>query len=422
MKAKRKNSNGNSVLCLLLAFCLILSLWGCAGQTGQAGNLMTGIQAKSADSDADLDGPGAAAVADFGLRTLRQCLEEEPGNTMISPLSILCALGMTANGAQGETLSQMEEVFGLPLGELREYLTAYVKAMPSSEDASFHAANSLWLKDQGLSVEQDFLQANADYFGADAYKVPFDSGTLEQINGWVKENTHGMIPKILEELNPATVAVLVNALAFEGKWDEPYEDIQVHDGVFTKEDGTSQSVEMMHSSESWYLEDETAVGFLKYYKGRDYAFAALLPEEGVPVQEYLSSLSGEKLCDLLENAQVTEVSAGIPKFTSDYSASLNDLLMDMGMTDAFDPALADFSGLGTMENGDNIYVSQVLHKTHIAVDEQGTKAGAVTAVQIEASGAIMEEPKRVILDRPFLYMIIDCRANVPIFLGTVSEI
>lgn len=422
MKAKRKNSNGNSVLCLLLALCLILFLVGCAGQTGQAGNLMARIQARPADTKADLNGPKAAAVTDFGLRTLRQCLEEEPGNTMISPLSILCALGMTANGAKGETLSQMEGVFGLSLEELREYLAVYVSALPSSEDASFHAANSLWLKDQGLSVKQEFLQANADYFGADAYKIPFDSGTLEQINGWVNENTHGMIPKILEELDPLTVAVLVNALAFEGKWEETYEDIQVHDGVFTKEDGTSQSVKMMYSAESRYLEDETAAGFLKYYKGGDYAFAALLPEEGVSVREYLSSLSGEKLHDLLESAQETEVSAGIPKFTSDYSALLNDLLADMGMTDAFDRNLADFSGLGTMESGDNIYISKVLHKTHIAVDEQGTKAGAVTAVVAEAGSAMVEEPKRVILDRPFLYMIIDCQANVPIFLGTVSEI
>lgn len=422
MKAKRKNMSGNSILCLLLALCLVLSLAGCAGQTGQAGNLMAGIQGAPVNTKTDLNGLEAAAVADFGLRTLRQCLEEEPGNAMISPLSILCALGMTANGAKGETLSQMEKAFGLPLEELREYLAAYVSAMPSSEDAGFHAANALWLKDQGLSVKQEFLQANADYFGADAYKAPFDSGTLEEINGWVNENTHGMIPKILEELSPATVAVLVNALAFEGKWEKPYEDIQVHDGVFTKEDGTSQPVKMMYSEESRYLEDEAAAGFLKYYKGGEYAFAALLPEDGVSVQEYLSSLSGEKLHGLLENVQDTAVSAGIPKFTSDYSALLNDLLMDMGMTDAFDPALADFSGLGTMDSGDNIYVSKVLHKTHIAVDEQGTKAGAVTAVVQEAGSALMEEPKRVILDRPFLYMIIDCQANVPIFLGTVSEI
>ncbi len=418
MKAARKKINIRRALCLALALALVCCLWGCQAET--AGNLMTGITGKRPATEESLTEENADAAADFGLRLLRDCLgQTEQENAMLSPLSILCALSMTANGAKGETLSQMEQAFGLPQDALREYLAAYVESLKSTEDVSFHAANSLWLKDQGLSVERSFLQANADYFGADAYMVPMNNGALEKINNWVKENTRDMIPKILEELAPKTVAVLVNALAFEGKWEEPYESDQVWERTFTREDGAEQTVDMMFSQEFSYLEDGAAKGFLKYYKGREYAFAALLPGEGVSVREYLDSLTGEKLRAVLENAQGTKVNIQLPKFTSDYSASLENLLPDMGMTDLFDPGLADLSGLGTLESGENIYVSQVLHKTHITVDEQGTKAAAATAVVAEAGCAEMEEPKSVVLDRPFVYAVIDCKTNTPIFLGAL---
>ena len=215
---------------------------------------------------------------------------------------------------------------------------------------------------------------------------------------------------------------LVNALAFEAEWQETYYEHQVRDGEFTCEDGTAQNVKLMYSEENAYLEDDNAVGFVKYYADRKYAFAALLPEEGTSLSEYVDSLDGEKLHTILTNVSDRPVRAAIPKFESEYSVEMSEALMAMGMTDAFDAERADFSAMGYSENG-NLYISHVLHKTFIAVDELGTKAGAATLVMMaEGCAMIEQEPVQIYLNRPFVYMIVDCENNIPVFIGGVREI
>lgn len=408
------------ILSTVLSILLLCALFGCGTRSD---SLMAGITPRKTESKADLTGDCAAAVTDFGLKILRGCTAEGNGNVMISPLSVLCALSMTANGAVGETLNQMEAAFGVNNSELREYLSEYVLSLPSNESTALHAANSLWLKDEGLAVEKEFLQLNADCFGAAAYKVPFDNGSLSEINGWVKKNTNGMIPKILDELDPETVAVLVNALAFEGEWADVYESSQVHEREFNDANGTKQTADMMFSEEWQYLEDENAEGFIKPYHGGDYGFAALLPSESMTVNEYLETLSGETLHKILQNARQIDVETGLPKFKCDYSSNISALLQKLGVQNAFDPSLADFTALGTLEGGESIYIDCVVHKTHIDVFEQGTKAGAATAVVMESGAALpIEEPKRVILNRPFVYMIIDMNVRVPVFIGVLNEL
>ena len=237
----------------------------------------------------------------------------------------------------------------------------------------------------------------------------------------MKEKTQGMIPEILDRISPDAVMYLVNALAFEGEWEEIYREDQVREGEFTRADGTVQQVEMMYSQENQYLQDEHVSGFLKYYAGRKYAYAALLPEEGMDAAEYLLSLDGERLCRILANPVEAHVQAWIPRYESSYSAELGDILQNMGIRDGFDSSRADFSGIGHSANG-NIFISRVLHKSYIAVDEKGTKAGAATAVMMEGSGAMMEDEIRsVYLDRPFVYMIIDCESGVPVFMGILNQ-
>ena len=213
---------------------------------------------------------------------------------------------------------------------------------------------------------------------------------------------------------------LVNALAFEAEWSQPYEEMQVRDGVFTREDGTEQTAEFMYSDEGHYLADDMATGFMKYYKGYKYAFAALLPNEGVSVEEYIASLDGESLHTMLANPQFDTVFAAVPKFEVEYGTELSEVLSGMGMNDAFDPECADFSGIGTSARG-NLYISQVIHKTFISVAEKGTKAGAATATMMEAGGA-PSEPKEVYLDRPFVYMLVDCENGTPLFVGTMMDL
>lgn len=141
------------------------------------------------------------------------------------------------------------------------------------------------------------------------------------------------------------------------------------------------------------------------------------------MSEYISSLTGEKLMSLLNNSQSVPVDAAIPKFENEYDTEMSEILKGLGMPDAFDFGQADFSGLGTSTKG-NLYINRVLHKTYIAVDEKGTKAGAATAVEV-LDGAPMADPterKIVYLNRPFIYMLIDCEAKLPVFMGTVMDI
>ena len=408
------------IISMLLVCAMAVNLTGCTMKV-QAKDLMEGITPNNVDALDDLSSQNAD-VTDFAIR-LFKASEESGKNTLISPLSVLCALAMTANGAEEETLAQMEEVLGMTTDELNLYLYSYMKNLPQGDKYKLSLANSIWFtEDERFTVNQDFLQTNADYYGADIYKAPFDKQTLKDINNWVKQNTDGMIPEILDQIPPEAIMYLVNALAFEAEWSEIYEKHQVKDGEFTKEDGTKQDVKFMYGSEGTYFEEEKATGFMKRYKGGKYAFVAILPNEGVSVSEYIASLDGESLNALLANPQYATVRTSIPKFETEYKVEMSDILQSMGMTEAFDMYNADFEGLGTSTGG-NIYISRVLHKTFISVGEKGTKAGAATIVEMK-DGAAAEptEPKEVYLDRPFVYMLVDCENNIPFFIGTMMDV
>lgn len=408
------------ILFVYMMFAMAVSFGGCAHDV-KAVDLMDDVEGTEVRIASDLT-DGNAAVTDFAIRLFQASAEAEE-NTLISPLSVLCALAMTANGAEGDTLSQMEAVLGMSEDDLNSYIYSYVKSLPQGEKYKLRLANSIWFtEDDRFTVQPEFLQINADYYGADMYQAPFDQSTVRDINNWVKEKTDEMIPKILNEIPDNAVMYLINALSFDAEWQSIYEKYQVQDGIFTLADGAEKKAEFMHSEENYYLEDAQATGFIKYYKGGSYAFAALLPNQGVMVEEYVASLTGEHISALLEKPVAVPVYAAIPKFETEYSIEMSDVLAEMGMPDAFDIAAADFTGIGTSAAG-NIYITKVLHKTFISVGEKGTKAGAVTIVAAGDGAALeQEEPKTVYLDRPFVYMLIDCENNVPFFIGTMMDV
>ena len=415
----KKHKTSKSLICLLLACSILFSVSAC--RTVKAENLMDGITPNNIELTADVSA-SSADITDFAIR-LFKATSENGKNTLVSPLSVMYALAMTANGAEGETLSEMERVLGINREELNSLLYAYISTLPNGEKYKLSIANSIWFKDDSrFSVKRDFLQKNADYYGADIYKSAFDNRTLKDINNWVSKKTDGMIDKALDEISDDAIMYLVNALAFEAEWRSIYNSKQVRDGEFTSESGEKMSVEMMYSDESKYIEDENATGFIKYYSGGKYAFAALLPNEGMSVSEYLNTLDGESVQAMLSGMKTVSVRAAIPKFETEYSTEMSEILSNMGMPTAFDPSLADFSSLGSYSVG-NIYINKVVHKTYIRVDERGTKAGAVTVVEMnKATAGDPFETKQVYLDRPFVYMLIDCENNIPFFIGTTMSV
>lgn len=375
-----------------------------------------------------VDADFAAALAGLTAKLLASCEKDNKDSTMISSLSIVTALAMAANGADGKTLDQMLNVIGcgLDLEGLNQQLFNFYASLTNTESASLKDANSVWLTNSPrYSVNENYLRRIENTFDADIVSVDFTSPTVvDDINGWCSDKTDGMIPGIVDDniVSEYTVMCLLNALCFDALWSNQIEDAVI-DGKFHGYDGDT-TVKLMHTKERRYVSGKDVTGFIKYYEGANYAFVALLPDEKVTVAEYLASLDGKTFIDLVEKASWGDVVAMIPEFSSDYSVELNDILVSLGMTDAFDGDLADFSGMGRMNDGGNVYISSVIHKTHIDVDPSGTRAAAVTAVIMDKATAVQEhkEPKQVILDRPFVYAIIDTASGVPVFMGTCENV
>lgn len=381
-------------------------------------DLLSGIK-KNDRTAKQLDSRFEKAAASFAAELFKT--EYKSGKTtLISPLSVLTALAMTQNGAVGETLAQLEEVLG---GIDRDTFNAYMKAYLSmlTDSDNLKCANSVWLSDS-LKVEDAFLQNIADFYSAQAYKADF-TGTksLADINRWAKEHTDGKIEKLVDFIDPSTVMMLINALSLDAKWKEPYTENCVHDGYFTNSKGERKKVEYMYSSESEYIETDNAKGFVKRYEGDKLAFVALLPNEGITLDSYISSLTGDSFLQALTSRRQVAVNTQMPKFKCEYGTSLVDTLESMGVKKAFNAEKADFSSLGQSQLG-NIYVSNIVHKTFIEVGEEGTKAAAITAVIMDTASAMpTEEPKEVRLTRPFVYAIIDTQTNLPIFIGAQTD-
>ena len=458
-----------TIITMMIAFLVASSLAGCGGSGSKnysgTTDLMNGIATNTELSEAEIEkglaNGGDKYYFDFAAELFKESMDGS--NLLVSPLSVIYALAMTTNGADGLTRCELLEALanGRCSGEalcgtsstgegdifdewqnnLNEYLRAYmglVKQHESQEElmlknwgddgktkkpSTLNVANSIWIKDDPkLEVKEDFLKTNGEYYNAGVRKLEFDEKARKSINAWIEDNTGGTIKDMLKEISPNAIMYLINALAFEAEWMEPYLDYQVHEGEFHGENG-DETVDFMTGEEYIYLEDELSTGFIKPYLGGNYAFAAILPDEGVDLDEYVSSLSGDSLKSLLEKQIYHDVIATMPKFESRSSLNLVDTFKSLGVTDAFNMEVADFTKLGSYED-QNIFIGRILHDTYIKVDEKGTKAGAATIVEMAAEGAMEEEepPKYVVLDRPFLYMLIDTKANIPLFMGVMRNI
>ncbi|MBQ8119913.1 MAG: serpin family protein [Ruminococcus sp.] len=350
---------------------------------------------------------------------------ENGKNTLVSPESVLFALGMTSNGAKGDTLKQMQNVLckDVDTDTFNKNMNKLMTSAQSSSDFKFSIANSVWVKDmQGMTLTEQFARSCKQMYNAEMFKAPFNDETLKQMNNWVNEKTDKMIPKIIDEFGDDTAAVLLNCIAFDAKWEKPYEKKDVVENrEFNLQSGKTVNCSMMHSEEKLYVSDDKSQGFIKNYKGGKYAFMAILPNEDVSLSDYVKSMTAQSFAKMYAGKTTQyQVLASVPKFKYDYSAKLNDTLKQMGITDAFDGEKADFSGMTEQQK---LFISNVLHKTHIELDEEGTKAAAATAVTMDVSGALpaKEDIKEIRLDRPFAYAIMDTQTGLPVFMGTVCD-
>ncbi|MDO4647377.1 MAG: serpin family protein [Eubacteriales bacterium] len=376
----------------------------------------TAEEVETETADVKLNDEFCNAAANFSLNLMKELLKENE-NRLISGESVSEALAVVASGAQGETREELEQTLmgGMDTETYQKLLAAFHKNLSENAWSTFSTADGIWLNEnQGISLLDDFVSQNQENFGAAVQAAPFNEDTLKEINDWVSEHTNGMIPQMLDHLSEDEIIHILNATVFEGEWVDPF--YRVQEGTFTDASGQEQKADMMYSTEERYIELGNGVGFVKDYVGGQFTFVGILPEEGTSLTDYLADLTGEEFLSAYQNAKSDKiVEVQLPKFTFDDTTMMKDALEAMGIKKAFSEE-ADFS----LMTEANLSVDQILHKTHIEVDENGTKAAAATDVAIKATAAFDEETKEILeikLDRPYFYAIVNTETGIPLFFG-----
>ena len=421
------------ILVLLLVFTLLFSSFSSsAAKKSGTKNLTSTVKVKQSKGR-KIKKREAKQLTSASIKLLDATIKngKENENVFISPTSIMYAFGLAENGARGKTRSQIENVIygGMKTKDTNLVMSRMMKNMESDKYVDWNIANSIWIKNQkDIKVKKSFLKNAKKYYDAEIYKAPFTPETVNDINKWVKKNTHKMIPKVINELSNDTVMCLINAIAFEGNWDEPFEKYQISENqVFTNIDGSTKKTTMYSDKESSYFELNGAKGFKKLYKGGKYAFVGIEMPENVKPADYISQLAAKpsafnKALSNMKNDY--DVSILMPKFSFDYNIEMSDLLKKNGVKNAFSKNKANLYNMFQKEPNSNYYFSNVIHKTHIEVDENGTKAAAVTAIVVEkCTSVVTKKPTMEIrLDHPFVYAIIDTNTNIPIFIGCANSL
>ena len=354
--------------------------------------------------------------SDFSLKFLK--LENEKQNMVYSPLSIKYALNMLNEGAAGNTKTQIENV----IGDLN--LIKY-----NTIDEVLSLANSVYIRDTFAEyVKEDYRRTIAEKYNAEINYDAFNDAT--NINKWIENKTLGIIQNMLnDEAVQNANMLLINALAIDMGWENPFDTSDTYGEDFYLEDGNTMTATMMHKetmgdSASYYKDsDITALTMnLQEYDNMQFEFVAIMPEENL--SDYIETLTIEDVNTILENTTLASdtpygVDISIPKFSFDYDLQLKQDLMDLGITDAFDENLADFSNMANTE----LCVEDALHKADIDFSEEGIRAAAVTALTMRTTAMLPDDdqPEEIKIDKPFLYFIRDKQTNEIWFVGTVYK-
>jgi len=419
--SNRRPAMNNSITTLAIAMALLsLTAAGCGSPARVA-------IAQSARPRETSPGVTNAALSELSAGNsafafdLYQAIRTEDGNLFYSPYSLSIALAMTYAGARGETERQMAETFhySLPQDRLHPAFNALDLKLTAQDKKSFElkTANSVWAQ-ADYDFLPDYLDALAENYGAGLRLVDFvDQGEQEKsrvaINDWVSEQTEDKIQDLLAPgiLTKMTRLVLANAIYFKAEWETPFLN-GTNDGEFTLLNGDKVTVPMMsRRAETRHAEGDGYQAVEIPYKGDRIRMIILLPTLG-QFEAFEQSLDNERLNAILESLTPTDVKLFMPKFQYAATLPLEDTLSEMGMPDAFTPFVADFSGL---DGTHDLYLSHVVHKAFVAVDEMGTEAAAASGVVAE----IVSLPIYVTLDRPFIFVIRDLETDAILFIGRV---
>ncbi len=360
----------------------------------------------------------------YGLRLFRTVNEKAAGeNVILSPLSTSLALGMTMNGAAGETRTAMETTLGfagMSEEEINKSYRSLIDLLLSLDDrVAMELAQAIFYRNT-MQFEPDFLDVNRRYFDAEVQGLDFtDPNTLSFINNWVSEKTHGKIDKILDSIDPMDVMYLLNALYFKGTWVYAFKKENTRDDVFHLPGGDTCAVKMMRQTvEIPYLQNEEIQAVELPYGRGVFRMTLILPNDANGLEALIAGLTAEKWQNWMQSFHTDSVTVELPRFKLRDDRLLNQPLKDMGMAVAFDPMRADFT---RMYRGGGLYISFVRHKTFIEVNEEGTEAAAVTIVGIRETSVGGGGPKYFRVDRPFLFAIREKNSGTILFIAKVVD-
>ncbi len=346
-------------------------------------------------------------------------------NLVISPFSISMALGMALMGAREDTYNQMADVLGFSgmttesVGE--NYRSLFLILENLDKTIKFDISNSVWLR-KGFDPYESYINSCKNYFFAEIFpNEPFDSLTVKKVNNWVSKATRGKIDHVVDSLDDSVVSLLVNAIYFLGNWTHKFNPENTKPAPFTNINGEKKTVEMMENDEDFkYFKGENFQMVSLPYGNEKFYMTIILPDTDVNIYEFVTS-EVSRAFEKWKNEKTKELEVFLPKFElhSDLM-ELKGFLRQLGMKDPFDESKADFSGMAPISLLSRLYLSSVLHKTYIKVDEKGTEAAAVTVVGVEATAYI--PPPIFKVDHPFIFIIHDVKTKSILFMGVIVDL
>ncbi|MDO9154471.1 MAG: serpin family protein [Paludibacter sp.] len=341
-------------------------------------------------------------------------------NVFISPLSVSMALGMAWNGADNETKTEMERTLnmaGMTMDEINEYYQIMLTTLPKMDAATkLNIANSIWYK-TGFPVKNDYLKVNTDYFGAEVKELDFAKAwALDTINNWCARKTNNLIKKPLDNISADAVMYLINAIYFKGVWTKKFDTKATVERNFTNEKNAQVKVNMMQQTDTFkYTIDDQAEYLDLPYGNKAFSMTVILPKEGKTTNEILRNLTLDNWNNILKNMTTQKVKVQLPRFKTQNSFELKDVLTDMGMKKAFTTE-ADFSKISDYR----LLISRVIHSTFCEVNETGTEAAAVTIIVFETTSMPMYPEFYV--NRPFVFVIREQSTGVILFAAKMGDV
>lgn len=365
-----------------------------------------------------------SSSASFGLSLFKEISNAEAGkNVIISPLSVSTAFGMVLNGANGKTYDEIKSTLKLPGSNQDEVNQAYLSLNDLltriDPDVIFESANSLWYR-QGFTFEQSFFDVNKNYFDAAVQALDFaNPSSVDIINNWVKEKTKEKITSIINTIPPDAVMYLINAIYFKGTWLYTFDKSATKEDNFyvTQNDPEKRMMMNQKSKFNYYQTDNYQAIELPYGNGY-FNMLVILPAVDTDINTFVNQMNENFWGSLLNNISEKEINLWLPKFEIEYKNELSKVLIAMGMPSAFDGRNADFS---KMRNERDLFISRVLHKTYMKVDEEGTEAAAVTAIEMGTTSAGPGSEIYMKVNRPFIFAVREKNSGTISFIGKIAN-